>query len=137
MPNESLNINHAEKEPKAFPKKNAMNSVEALKGDNVIPGEDKSNKDDKYSATIANMSQWAAKLKEDIKTEASSMTYEVSEKTAAKILTKLLKSMDAELKGFDQKVEDAKDLVANAEEERQKIADKKEKYQGMIDQLES
>lgn len=137
MPNESLNINNAEKEPKAFPKKNVMNSVEALKDDDVIPGEDKSNKEDKYSATIANMSQWAAKLKEDIKTEASSMTYEVSEKTAAKILTKLLKSTDAELKGFDQKVEDAKDLVANAEEERQKIAAKKEKYQSMIDQLES
>lgn len=137
MLNESFNSSNVEKETKVFPKNNTTNAVESLKDNDVTFEENETNKEDKYSTTIANMSQWAAKLKEDIKTEASSMTYEVSEKTVAKILTKLLKSMDSELKGFDQKVEDAKSLVANAEEERQKIAAKKEKYQGMIDQLET
>ena len=140
MPNQDFNTSQVENESVAFPKNSAITSVEVLKGDDVISEESKksdSHKEDKYSATIANIYQWAAKLKDDFKSEASDMTHEVSEKAAAMLLTKLLKSIDAELEGFDKKVEDSKNLVANAEEERKKIADKKEKYQGMIDQLES
>ena len=140
MPNQDVNTSKVENESVVFPKNSAITSVEVLKDDAVISEESKksdSNKEDKYSATIANIYQWAAKLKDDFKSEASDMTHEVSEKAAAMLLTKLLKSIDAELEGFDKKVEDSKNLVANAEEERKKIADKKEKYQGMIDQLES
>ena len=140
MPNQDVNTSKVENESVVFPKNSVITSVEVLKDDAVISEESKksdSNKEDKYSATIANIYQWAAKLKDDFKSEASDMTHEVSEKAAAMLLTKLLKSIDAELEGFDKKVEDSKNFVANAEEERKKIADKKEKYQGMIDQLES
>ena len=140
MPNQDVNNSKVENESVDFPKNSAITSVEVLKDDAVISEESKksdSNKEDKYSATIANIYQWAAKLKDDFKSEASDMTHEVSEKAAAMLLTKLLKGIDAELEGFDKQVEDSKNFVANAEEERKKIADKKEKYQGMIDQLES
>lgn len=140
MPNQDVNTSKVENESVVFPKNSAITSVEVLKDDAVISEESKksdSNKEDKYSATIANIYQWAAKLKDDFKSEASDMTHEVSEKAAAMLLTKLLKGIDAELEIFDKKVEDSKNFVANAEEERKKTADKKEKYQGMIDQLES
>ena len=140
MPNQDVNTSKVENESVDFPKNSAITSVEVLKDDAVISEESKksdSNKEDKYSATIANIYQWAAKLKDNFKSEASDMTHEVSEKAAAMLLTKLLKGIDAELEGFDKKVEDSKNFVANAEEQRKKIADKKEKYQGMIDQLES
>lgn len=140
MPNQDVNTSKVENESVVFPENSAITSVEVLKDDAVISEESKksdSNKEDKYSATIANIYQWAAKLKDDFKSEASDMTHEVSEKAAAMLLTKLLKGIDAELEGFDKKVECSKNFVANAEEQRKKIADKKEKYQGMIDQLES
>ena len=99
--------------------------------------EEGSEKEDKYGATITNIYQWAAKLKDEFKSEASDMTHDISEKAAAMMLTKLLNSVDTELEAFDKKVKDAKDLIANAETERSEIAKKKEKYQGIIDQLDS
>ncbi|WP_372845165.1 hypothetical protein [Psychrobacter sp.] len=100
--------------------------------------EDKSDadKEDKHSATIANIYQWAAKLKEDFTAEASNMTHDVSEKAVAIMLNRLLDAKTAELEAFDKKVADSEGSVENAEEERSKIADKKDKYQNMIDQLQ-
>ena len=92
--------------------------------------------EDKHSVSIANIYQWAAKLKEDFASEASSMTHDVSEKALGIMLTKLLNAAEAELKAFDKKVEDSEEPVDNAEEERNKINAKKEKYQGMIDLLQ-
>ncbi len=92
--------------------------------------------EDKHSATIANIYQWAAKLKEDFTSEASNMTLDVSEKAVAIMLNRLLDAKTAELEAFDKKVADSEELVDNAEEERSKIAEKKDKYQGMIDQLQ-
>jgi len=40
------------------------------------------------------------------------------------------------LKAFEKKVEDSEEPIDNAEEERNKINAKKEKYQGMIDLLQ-
>ena len=100
--------------------------------------EDKSDSEneDKHSATIANIYQWAAKLKEDFTSEASNMTLDVSEKAVAIMLNRLLDAKTAELEAFDKKVADSEGSVDNAEEERSKIAEKKDKYQGMIDQLQ-
>nr|WP_181210421.1 hypothetical protein [Psychrobacter sp. D2]MBA2057886.1 hypothetical protein [Psychrobacter sp. D2] len=92
--------------------------------------------EDKHSATIANIYQWAAKLKEDFTSEASNMTLDVSEKAVAIMLNRLLDAKTAELEAFDKKVADSEGSVDNAEEERSKIAVKKDKYQGMIDQLQ-
>lgn len=92
--------------------------------------------EDKHSATIANIYQWAAKLKEDFTSEASNMTLDVSEKAVAIMLNRLLDAKTAELEAFDKKVADSGESVDNAEEERSKIAEKKDKYQGMIDQLQ-
>ncbi|MEJ6069405.1 hypothetical protein MT378_16800 [Psychrobacter sp. 16-Bac2893] len=92
--------------------------------------------EDKHSATIANIYQWAAKLKEDFTSEASNMTLDVSEKAVAIMLNRLLDAKTAELEAFDKKVADSEGSVDNAEEERSKIAEKKDKYQGMIDQLQ-
>ena len=101
--------------------------------------EDKSNaeKEDKHSATIANIYQWAAKLKDDFTSEASNMTLDASEKAVAIMLNRLLDAKTAELEDFDKKVADSEGSVDNAEEERIKIAEKKDKYQSMIDQLQS
>ena len=98
---------------------------------------DKSDKEDKYSAAVANVYQWAAKLKDDLKSEASGMTYGVSEKAVAMLLNKLLDGVNAELETFDKKATDSKKADANAEKERSKLVGKKEKYQSIIDQLES
>ena len=103
----------------------------------AVSDKEESDKEDKYGATIANIYQWAAKLKDEFKSEASDMTHDISEKAAAMMLTKLLNAIDTELENFDKKVKEAKDLIANAETERSEIAKKKEKYQGMIDQLDS
>jgi hypothetical protein len=92
--------------------------------------------EDKHSATIANIYQWAAKLKDDFTSEASNMKLDVSEKAVAIMLNRLLDAKTAELEAFDKKVADSEGSVENAEEERSKIADKKDKYQGMIDQLQ-
>ena len=92
--------------------------------------------EDKHSVSIANIYQWAAKLKEDFASEASSMTHDVSEKALGIMLTKLLNAAETELKAFEKKVEDSEEPVDNAEEERNKINAKKEKYQGMIDLLQ-
>ena len=92
--------------------------------------------EDKHSATIANIYQWAAKLKDDFTSEASNMTLDVSEKAVAIMLNRLLDAKTAELEAFDKKVADSGESVDNAEEERSKIAEKKDKYQGMIDQLQ-
>ncbi|HAR74784.1 MAG TPA: hypothetical protein DCR60_00925 [Psychrobacter sp.] len=92
--------------------------------------------EDKHSATIANIYQWAAKLKDDFTSEASNMTHDVSEKAVAIMLNRLLDAKTAELEAFDKKVADSEGSVDNAEEERSKIAEKKDKYQGMIDQLQ-
>lgn len=96
---------------------------------------DKSDKDDKHSATIGHIYQWASKLKDDFTSEASNMTHEVSEKALAMMLNRLVDGVEAELKAFDKKVEDSKESVPNAAEERSKISDKKDKYQSMLDQL--
>ena len=93
--------------------------------------------EDKHSATIANIYQWAAKLKEDFTSEASNMTLDVSEKAVAIMLNRLLDAKTAELEAFDKKVADSGESVDNAEEERSKISEKKDKYQSMIDQLQS
>lgn len=98
--------------------------------------ENKDKHEDKHSATIANIYQWAAKLKEDFTSEASNMTLDVSEKAVAIMLNRLLDAKTAELEAFDKKVADSEGSVDNAEEERSKIAEKKDKYQGMIDQLQ-
>ena len=92
--------------------------------------------EDKHSATIANIYQWASKLKDDFTSEASNMTLDVSEKAVAIMLNRLLDAKTAELEAFDKKVADSGESVDNAEEERSKIAEKKDKYQGMIDQLQ-
>ncbi|HCN17532.1 MAG TPA: hypothetical protein DIS81_06185 [Psychrobacter sp.] len=99
--------------------------------------EDKSGKDDKYGAMVTNIYQWASKLKDEFKSDASNVTHDVSEKAVALILNKLLEGVDAELEAFDKKVEDSKEPVENAEEKRRKMTDRKEKYQSMIEQLES
>ncbi|WP_114700047.1 hypothetical protein [Psychrobacter proteolyticus] len=99
--------------------------------------EDKEDKEDKYSAAVANVYQWAAKLKDDLKSEASGMTHGVSEKAVAMLLNKLLDGVNAELETFDKKAEDSEKADANTEKERSKLVGKKEKYQSMIDQLES
>jgi len=96
---------------------------------------DKSDKDDKHSATIGHIYQWASKLKDDFTSEASNMTHEVSEKALAMMLNRLVDGVEAELKAFDKKLEDTKESVPNAAEERSKISDKKDKYQSMLDQL--
>jgi len=64
------------------------------------------------------------------------MTLDVSEKAVAIMLNRLLDAKTAELEAFDKKVADSEGSVDNAEEERSKIAEKKDKYQGMIDQLQ-
>ncbi|WP_426138754.1 hypothetical protein [Psychrobacter sp. TWR1-1-1] len=96
-----------------------------------------SDKDDKHSATIGHIYQWASKLKDDFTSEASNITHEVSEKALAMMLNRLVDGVEAELKAFDKKVEDSKDSVPNLAEERSKISDKKDKYQSMLDLLQS
>jgi hydroxylamine reductase (hybrid-cluster protein) len=95
-----------------------------------------SDKEDKSGLTMAGIYQWASKLKDDFKSEAADITHEVTEKAAAMTLGKLLDAVDMELAAFDKSIEVAKELVANAEEERERIASKKDKYQGMIDKLD-
>ena len=85
---------------------------------------------------MAGIYQWASKLKDDFKSDASGMTQDVSEKATAMMLGKLLDAVDLELAAFDKSLDVAKNLVATAEERRKKIAAKKEKYQGMIDKLD-
>ena len=96
-----------------------------------------SDKDDKHSATIGHIYQWASKLKDDFTSEASNMTHEVSEKALAMMLNRLVDGVEAELKAFDKKVEDSKESVPNLAEERSKTSDKKDKYQSMLDLLQS
>ena len=95
-----------------------------------------SEQEDKHSVSIANIYQWAAKLKEDFASEASNVTHDVSEKALAMMLTKLLNAAQSELKAFDAKLDGAESPTENSEEERSKIAAKKDKYQGMIDLLQ-
>ena len=95
-----------------------------------------SDKEDKHSASIANLYKWAAKLKEDFASEAANMTHDVTEKALAIMLNKLLSGAEAELKAFDKKVEQSEEPIENAEEERSKLEAKKDKYQGMIDLLQ-
>ena len=97
---------------------------------------DESDQDDKSGITMAGIYQWASKLKDDFKSDASGMTQDVSEKATAMMLGKLLNAVDLELAAFDKSLDVAKNLVATAEERRKKIAAKKEKYQGMIDKLD-
>ncbi len=97
---------------------------------------EKEGKEDKHSASIANLYKWAAKLKEDFASEAANMTHDVPEKALAIMLNKLLSGAEAELKAFDKKVEQSEEPIENAEEERSKLEAKKDKYQGMIDLLQ-
>ncbi|CAM3518613.1 hypothetical protein GCM10016272_13550 [Psychrobacter glaciei] len=97
---------------------------------------DNADQEDKSSITMAGIYQWASKLKDDFKSDASGMTQDVSEKATAMMLGKLLDAVDLELAAFDKSLDVAKNLVATAEERRKKIAAKKEKYQGMIDKLD-
>ena len=98
---------------------------------------DKSDKEASNSVTIANIYQWASKLKDDFTSEASTMSHEVSEKAVAIMLKRLLDNVDSELEAFDKKGQDSEESSSNAEEERNKIVAKKDKYQAMIDQLQS
>ena len=98
--------------------------------------EDSSAEDDKSGITMAGIYQWATKLREDFKSDAVDMKQDVSEKATAMMLSKLLDAVDLELAAFDKSLEVAKNLVTTAEERRDKIAAKKEKYQGMIDKLD-
>lgn len=98
--------------------------------------EDSPAEDDKSGITMAGIYQWATKLREDFKSDAVDMKQDVSEKATAMMLSKLLDAVDLELAAFDKSLEVAKNLVTTAEERRDKIAAKKEKYQGMIDKLD-
>ena len=113
----------------------------ADKGDqsdtNEKDASDKSDKEAINSVTIANIYQWASKLKDDFTSEASTMAHEVSEKAVAIMLKRLLDNVETELEVFDKKGQDSEELSSNAEDERNKIVAKKDKYQAMIDQLQS
>ena len=97
---------------------------------------DKPQQEEKSGITMAGIYQWASKLKDEFTSEAADFTHEVTEKAAAMTLGKLLDAVEFELMAFDKSIEAAKKLIENAEEERKKIASKKEKYQGMIDKLD-
>lgn len=97
---------------------------------------DKPEQEEKSGITMAGIYQWASKLKDEFTSEAADFTHEVTEKAAAMTLGKLLDAVEFELMAFDKSIEAAKKLIENAEEERKKIASKKEKYQGMIDKLD-
>lgn len=97
---------------------------------------DESNEHDKSGITMAGIYQWASKIKDDFKAEATDITNDVSERAAAMTLKKLINVIDMELAAFDKSVEVAKKLIAGAEEQRKNIASKKDKYQGMIDKLD-
>jgi hypothetical protein len=84
---------------------------------------------------MAGLFQWANKLREDFMSEAMGMTNGVTGKATAMTLERLIAVVDMELAAFDKSVEVAKKLIANVEEERNKIASRKEKYQDMIDDL--
>ena len=113
--------------------KSATNEKDsAAKSDNKSDDKEASN-----SVTVANIYQWASKLKDDFTAEASTMAHGVSEKAVAIMLKRLLDNVDTELEAFDKKGEDSEELPANAKEEREKIVAKKDKYQSMIDQLQS
>ena len=106
--------------------------------DSAAKSDDKSDdKEASNSVTVANIYQWASKLKDDFTAEASTMAHGVSEKAVAIMLKRLLDNVDTELEAFDKKGEDSEELPANAKEEREKIVAKKDKYQSMIDQLQS
>ena len=113
--------------------KSATNEKDsAAKSDNKSDDKEASN-----SVTVANIYQWASKLKDDFTAEASTMAHGVSEKAVAIMLKRLLDNVDTELEAFDKKGEDSEELPANVKEEREKIVAKKDKYQSMIDQLQS
>ena len=113
--------------------KSATNEKDsAAKSDNKSDDKEASN-----SVTVANIYQWASKLKDDFTAEASTMAHGVSEKAVAIMLKRLLDNVDTELEAFDKKGEDSDELPANAKEERAQIVAKKDKYQSMIDQLQS
>lgn len=106
--------------------------------DSAAKSDDKSDdKEASNSVTVANIYQWASKLKDDFTAEASTMAHGVSEKAVAIMLKRLLDNVDTELEAFDKKGEDSEELPANAKEERAQIVAKKDKYQSMIDQLQS
>ena len=106
--------------------------------DSAAKSDDKSDdKEASNSVTVANIYQWASKLKDDFTAEASTMAHDVSEKAVAIMLKRLLDNVDTELEAFDKKDEDSEELPANAKEERAQIVAKKDKYQSMIDQLQS
>lgn len=106
--------------------------------DSAAKSDDKSDdKEASNSVTVANIYQWASKLKDDFTAEASTMAHGVSEKAVAIMLKRLLDNVDTELEAFDKKGEDSDELPANAKEERAQIVAKKDKYQSMIDQLQS
>ena len=106
--------------------------------DSAAKSDDKSDdKEASNSVTVANIYQWASKLKDDFTAEASTMAHGVSEKAVAIMLKRLLDNVDTELEAFDKKGEDSEELPGNAKEEREKIVAKKDKYQSMIDQLQS
>ena len=51
------------------------------------------------------------------------------------MLKRLLDAAEAELQAFDSQADESKDSAGDSDE-RQKIADKKDKYQSMIDLLQ-
>lgn len=130
----------AEKEDKASHNKAAedkeSDKSEPEEADSESDKTDKPQQEEKSGITMAGIYQWASKLKDEFTSEAADFTHEVTEKAAAMTLGKLLDAVEFELMAFDKSIEAAKKLIENAEEERKKIASKKEKYQGMIDKLD-
>ncbi|MBO1530379.1 hypothetical protein J3492_04020 [Psychrobacter sp. F1192] len=116
--------------------KSEENNQSEQKKDEEADKKDKSEEDDSSGMTLAGMFQWASKLREDFISEATGMTNGVTEKAAAMTLQRLIAVVDMELAAFDKSVEAAKKLIVTAEQERAKIASRKEKYQDMIDKLD-
>ena len=143
MSDQSINTNSAEKREKKTRKNGVINSVQTLKN-NFLNSKDsdsnkkesKSNAEKKQRAIIASIYRLSNKLKDELQFEAYDITQKAIKKAAAMIIKTLLDSVNAELETFDRKVENSKEAAENIKAERNKILDKKDKFQDMINQLE-
>lgn len=136
--NEANDTNKEEKSSKN--NKSAAKETKAEQKDdaeqNDADKEGQSDEDSNPNMSMAGLFQWASKLREDFMSEAMGLTNGVTEKATAMTLERLIAVVDMELAAFDKSVDVAKKLIANVEEERSKIASRKEKYQDMIDKLD-
>ena len=143
MSDQSINTNSAEKREKKTRKNGVINSVQTLKN-NFLNSKDsdsnkkesKSNAEKKQRAIIASIYRLSNKLKDELQFEAYDITQKAIKKAAAMIIKTLLDSVNAGLETFDRKVENSKEAAENIKAERNKILDKKDKFQDMINQLE-